>query len=117
MWGGALTGTVLFFEMLGNFSFGGDYFKEEIIPWSWEFVLEHLKLPEDKLWVTIYLDDDESFDIWHNKVGVPSERIVRLGKEDNFWETGSGPCGGPAPRSILIGCRIRLRPARLQTGV
>lgn len=81
-----------FFEMLGNFSFG-DYFKEEIIPWSWEFVLEHLRLPEKQLWVTIYLDDDESFDIWHNKVGVPRERIVRLGKEDNFWETGSGPCG------------------------
>lgn len=81
-----------FFEMLGNFSFG-DYFKAEIIPWSWEFVLEHLKLPEEKLWVSIYLDDDESFDIWYNKVGVPQERIVHLGKEDNFWETGSGPCG------------------------
>ena len=81
-----------FFEMLGNFSFG-DYFKAEIIPWAWEFVLDHLQLPEDKLWVTIYLDDDEAFDIWHNVVGVPAERIVRLGKEDNFWETGSGPCG------------------------
>ncbi len=96
-----------FFEMLGNFSFG-DYFKEEIIPWSWEFVLEHLKLPEDKLWVTIYLDDDESFDIWHNKVGVPAERIVRLGKEDNFWETGSGPCGPCSEihidRGVEFGC-------------
>lgn len=81
-----------FFEMLGNFSFG-DYFKKEIIPWSWEFVVGHLNLPPEKLWVSIYLDDDEAFDIWHNDVGVPAERIVRLGKEDNFWETGSGPCG------------------------
>lgn len=81
-----------FFEMLGNFSFG-DYFKKEVIPWAWEFVVEHLELPPEKLWVSIYLDDDEAFDIWHNEVGVPAERIVRLGKEDNFWETGSGPCG------------------------
>lgn len=81
-----------FFEMLGNFSFG-DYFKKEAIAWSWEFVVEHLQLPIDKLWVSIYLDDDEAFEIWHNDVGVPAERIVRLGKEDNFWETGSGPCG------------------------
>ncbi len=81
-----------FFEMLGNFSFG-DYFKKEIIPWSWEFVVEHLHLPPEKLWVSIYLDDDEAFDIWHNHVGVPADRIVRLGKKDNFWETGSGPCG------------------------
>ncbi|NMB00178.1 MAG: alanine--tRNA ligase [Firmicutes bacterium] len=81
-----------FFEMLGNFSFG-DYFKKEIIPWAWEFVVDHLQLPPDRLWVSIYLDDDEAFEIWHNDVGVPAERIVRLGKEDNFWETGSGPCG------------------------
>ena len=81
-----------YFEMLGNFSFG-DYFKSEAIPWAWEFCTKVLELPEDKLWVTIYLDDDEAFDIWHNKVGVPAERIVRLGKEDNFWEHGSGPCG------------------------
>lgn len=81
-----------YFEMLGNFSFG-DYFKEEAILWAWEFCTEVLELPKDKLWVTIYLDDDEAFDIWHNKVGVPAERIVRLGKEDNFWEHGSGPCG------------------------
>jgi alanyl-tRNA synthetase len=81
-----------FFEMLGNFSFG-DYFKQEIIPWAWEFVVDHLQLPVDRLWVSIYLDDDEAFDIWHNQVGVPAERIVRLGKADNFWETGSGPCG------------------------
>lgn len=81
-----------FFEMLGNFSFG-DYFKKEIIPWSWEFVIEHLRLPAEKLWISIYLDDDEAFEIWHKDVGIPAERIVRLGKEDNFWETGSGPCG------------------------
>lgn len=81
-----------FFEMLGNFSFG-DYFKESAIPWAWEFVTEHLQLPPDKLWVTIYLDDDEAFDIWHKVVGVPAERIVRLGKDTNFWEIGVGPCG------------------------
>ncbi|WP_003541925.1 alanine--tRNA ligase [Desulfotomaculum nigrificans] len=81
-----------FFEMLGNFSFG-DYFKEKAIPWAWEFVTEHLKLPADKLWITIYLDDDEAFDIWHNVVGVPAERIVRMGKDTNFWEIGVGPCG------------------------
>ena len=81
-----------FFEMLGNFSFG-DYFKKEVIPWAWEFVTQHLELPPDRLWVSIYLDDDEAFEIWHNVVGLPAERIIRLGKEDNFWETGSGPCG------------------------
>lgn len=81
-----------FFEMLGNFSFG-DYFKEEIIPWSWEFATEVLKLPVDRLWVTIYQDDDEAFEIWNKKVGIPAERIVRMGKEDNFWEIGQGPCG------------------------
>lgn len=81
-----------FFEMLGNFSFG-DYFKEESIAWGWEFVTEHLKLPLDNLWVTVYLEDDEAYDIWKDQVGVPEERIVRLGKEDNFWEIGTGPCG------------------------
>lgn len=81
-----------FFEMLGNFSFG-DYFKKESIAWGWEFCTEHLKLPVEKLWVSIYLDDDEAFDIWHNEIGFPKERIVRLGKEDNFWEIGTGPCG------------------------
>lgn len=81
-----------FFEMLGNFSFG-DYFKEEIIPWAWEFATQVMQLPEDRLWVTIYQDDDEAFEIWNKKVGVPAERIVRMGKEDNFWEIGQGPCG------------------------
>lgn len=81
-----------FFEMLGDFSFG-DYFKEEIIPWSWEFVTEVLGIPEDKLYVTIYEEDDESGDIWHEKVGIPRERITKLGKADNFWEHGLGPCG------------------------
>ncbi|WMI81271.1 alanine--tRNA ligase [Anaerotignum sp. MB30-C6] len=81
-----------FFEMLGNFSFG-DYFKNEIIPWSWEFVTKVLEIPEDKLYVTIYEEDDESGDIWHNVVGVPRDRIIKLGKADNFWEHGTGPCG------------------------
>lgn len=81
-----------FFEMLGDFSFG-DYFKNEIIPWSWEFVTEVLEIPEDKLYVTIYEEDDESGDIWHNVVGIPRDRIKKLGKEDNFWEHGTGPCG------------------------
>ncbi|NYE56419.1 alanine--tRNA ligase [Carboxydothermus ferrireducens] len=81
-----------FFEMLGNFSFG-DYFKKEAITWAWEFVTEHLGISKDKLYITIYLDDDEAFDIWHNVVGVPAERITRLGKDTNFWEIGVGPCG------------------------
>lgn len=80
-----------FFEMLGNFSFG-DYFKEESLKWGWEFITEHLKMPEDKIWATVYLDDDQAVEIW-KKIGVPEERIVRLGKEDNFWEIGLGPCG------------------------
>ena len=81
-----------FFEMLGDFSFG-DYFKNEIIPWSWEFVTKWLEIPEDKLYVTIYEEDDETGNIWHEKVGLPWDRIVKLGKEDNFWEHGTGPCG------------------------
>lgn len=81
-----------FFEMLGNFSFG-DYFKEEVIPWAWEFITEILKLPKERLYVTIYLDDDEAFKIWTEKAGVDPKRIFRLGKEDNFWEIGKGPCG------------------------
>ena len=81
-----------FFEMLGNFSFG-DYFKREATAWAWEYLTKVLEIPEDRLWVTIYEDDDEAFDIWTKQNGVPADRIVRLGKEDNFWEIGSGPCG------------------------
>ncbi|MBC5996118.1 alanine--tRNA ligase [Romboutsia ilealis] len=81
-----------FFEMLGNFSFG-DYFKRESIRWGWEFVTEHLSIPEDRLWVTVYEEDDEAFDIWSKEMNFPTERIVRLGKDDNFWEIGTGPCG------------------------
>ncbi len=81
-----------FFEMLGNFSFG-DYFKEDAIAWSWEFVTERLNLSPDKLWVSIYEEDEEAFTIWRDQIGVPSHRIVRMGKEDNFWEIGTGPCG------------------------
>lgn len=81
-----------YFEMLGNFSFG-DYFKHEATAWAWEFCTKVLELPVDRLWVTIYVDDDEAFDIWTKEVGVAPNRIVRLGKEDNFWEHGSGPCG------------------------
>lgn len=81
-----------YFEMLGNFSFG-DYFKHEATAWAWEFITKVLELPIDKLWVTIYQDDDEAFDIWTKEVGVAPDRIVRMGKEDNFWEIGTGPCG------------------------
>jgi len=81
-----------FFEMLGNFSFG-DYFKHEATAWAWEFLTKTLEIEPEKLWVSIYLEDDEAFDIWTKEVGVPAERIVRLGKEDNFWEHGAGPCG------------------------
>ena len=81
-----------YFEMLGNFSFG-DYFKHEACPWAWEFCTKVMNMPVDKLWVTIYQDDDEAFDIWTKEVGVDPSRVVRLGKEDNFWEHGAGPCG------------------------
>lgn len=81
-----------FFEMLGNFSFQ-DYFKEEIIPWAWEFLTETLAIPADKLYISVYLDDDEAYDIWTKKIGIPEDHMVRFGKEDNFWEHGSGPCG------------------------
>lgn len=79
-----------FFEMLGNFSFG-DYFKREAIAWAWEFITKHLEIPEEQLWVTIYPDDEEAFDIWTKEVGVNPKRVVKL--EDNFWEIGPGPCG------------------------
>lgn len=81
-----------FFEMLGNFSFG-DYFKNEAISWAWEFLTEVMKLPKERLWVSVYLEDDEAYNIWKDKIGVPEERIVRLGKEDNFWELEVGPSG------------------------
>jgi alanyl-tRNA synthetase len=81
-----------FFEMLGNFSFG-DYFKKEAIAYAWEFCTKVLELPADRLWVSVYLDDDEAFDIWAKDIEIPEERIIRMGKEDNFWEIGLGPCG------------------------
>ncbi|MBR6409850.1 MAG: alanine--tRNA ligase [Clostridia bacterium] len=81
-----------FFEMLGNFSFG-DYFKREAITWSWEFLTKVLEIPEDRLWPSVYEKDDEAYDIWTKEVGVPADHMTRLGKEDNFWEHGSGPCG------------------------
>ena len=81
-----------FFEMLGNFSFG-DYFKREAIHWTWEFLTEVVGLDKDRLYPSVYLEDDEAFDIWNKEIGIPAERIFRFGKEDNFWEHGSGPCG------------------------
>lgn len=81
-----------FFEMLGNFSFG-DYFKHEAIAWSWEFLTEVLEIDPERLYPSVYLDDDEAFDIWNKEIGVAKERIFRFGKEDNFWEHGAGPCG------------------------
>ena len=81
-----------FFEMLGNFSFG-DYFKEESLKWTWEFLTECVGLEPERLYPSVYLDDDEAYDIWNKVIGVPEERIFRFGKEDNFWEHGAGPCG------------------------
>ena len=83
-----------YFEMLGNFSFG-DYFKHEAIAWSWEFLTspQWLGIDPDRLYPSVYLEDDEAAKIWHEEIGIPNERITRLGKEDNFWEHGSGPCG------------------------
>ena len=96
-----------YFEMLGNFSFG-DYFKHEATAWAWEFITKVLELPEDKLWVTVYEDDDEAKDIWVNEVGVKADRIVKMGKEDNFWEIGTGPCGPCSEiyfdRGVECGC-------------
>ena len=82
-----------FFEMLGNFSFG-DYFKTKAIEYGWDLLTNYYKLPKDKLWISVYYEDDEAYDIWHKKIGVSKDKIVRLGKEDNFWEMGdTGPCG------------------------
>ena len=81
-----------FFEMLGNFSFG-DYFKREAINWAWEFFTKVIELPEDRLYVSVYQDDDEAYDIWNKEIGLAPERIFRMGREDNFWEHGLGPCG------------------------
>ena len=81
-----------FFEMLGNFSFG-DYFKKDAIPWAWEFFTKEMEIPEEKLYISVFLDDDEAYEIWTKEIGVPESRMVRLGREDNFWEHGSGPCG------------------------
>ena len=96
-----------FFEMLGNFSFQ-DYFKEEVIPWAWEFLTETLEIPAEKLYISVYLDDDEAYDIWTKKVGIPEDHMVRFGKEDNFWEHGSGPCGPCSEiyfdRGVEYGC-------------
>jgi alanyl-tRNA synthetase len=98
-----------FFEMLGNFSFG-DYFKKEIIPWAWEFLTVVMEVPKEKLYISVYEEDDEAYDIWLNDVGIPAERIYRLGKEDNFWEVGNGvgPCGPCSEihfdRGVEFGC-------------
>ena len=81
-----------FFEMLGNFSFG-DYFKQDAIAWTWEFLTEVVGLDPDRLYPSVYLDDDEAFEIWEKEIGIPADRIFRFGKEDNFWEHGAGPCG------------------------
>ena len=81
-----------FFEMLGNFSFG-DYFKREAISWAYEFLTKKLEINKDDLWVTVYYNDDEAYNIWHDEIGMPAERILRQGKEDNFWELEVGPCG------------------------
>ncbi|MGI6280462.1 MAG: alanine--tRNA ligase, partial [Acutalibacteraceae bacterium] len=81
-----------FFEMLGNFSFG-DYFKKEALVWAWEFLTERLEIPKELLWASVYEQDDEAYNIWRDVIGLPKERIVKLGKADNFWEHGTGPCG------------------------
>ncbi|MCD8003586.1 MAG: alanine--tRNA ligase-related protein, partial [Clostridia bacterium] len=81
-----------YFEMLGNFSFG-DYFKSEAIPWAWEFLTRVLEIPDELLYATVYENDDEAYDIWHNTVGLPTDHIVRLGRDSNFWDLSSGPCG------------------------
>jgi len=104
-----------FFEMLGNFSFG-DYFKREAIHWAWEFLRGVLKLPADRLTITVYLDDDEAYNIWHDEIKVPADRIARMGEDDNFWPAGApthgpdgvcGPCSeifyhGAGPKEVEI---------------
>ena len=96
-----------YFEMLGNFSFG-DYFKDEAIPWAWEFLTQTLEIPGELLWPSVYEEDEEAYAIWRDKIGVPEAHIVRLGKEDNFWEHGTGPCGPCSEiyfdRGIKYGC-------------
>ena len=96
-----------FFEMLGNFSFQ-DYFKKEVIPWAWEFLTKELEIPADRLYISVYQDDDKAYDIWTKSVGIPEDHMVRLGKEDNFWEHGSGPCGPCSEiyfdRGLKYGC-------------
>ena len=96
-----------FFEMLGNFSFQ-DYFKKEVIPWAWEFLTKELEIPADRLYISVYQDDDEAYDIWTKSVGIPEDHMVRLGKEDNVWEHGSGPCGPCSEiyfdRGLKYGC-------------
>ncbi len=90
---GRTTRHLTFFEMLGNFSFG-DYFKKEAITYAWEFLTRKLELPQEKLWVTVYTEDQEAYDIWHKEIGLPEQRIIRLGRKDNFWQMGdTGPCG------------------------
>ena len=107
-----------YFEMLGNFSFG-DYFKREATAWAWEFCTEVMGMDTDKLYVSVYLDDDEAYDIWTKEIGVAQDHMVRLGKEDNFWEHGAGPCGpcseiyydrGARLRQAGLQGRLRLRP-------
>ncbi len=96
-----------FFEMLGNFSFG-DYFKSEAIKWGYQFLVEELEFEEEKLWISIYKDDDEAFEIWNKEIGFPKERIVRMDKDENFWEIGTGPCGPCSEihydRGLEFGC-------------
>ena len=96
-----------FFEMLGNFSFG-DYFKDEAIHWSWEFLTEVIGLDPNRLYPSVYLEDDEAFNIWNKEIGIPADRIFKFGKEDNFWEHGAGPCGPCSEiyydRGVKYGC-------------
>ena len=109
-----------FFEMLGNFSFG-DYFKEKAVDFAWDLLTNGYGLPADKLWASVYLDDDEAYDLWHTRIGIPESRMIRLGEEENFWAMGdTGPCGPCSEIHLDRGgarlwpaglrCRLRLRP-------